>query len=172
MSAYHKNLGTDFGYNIVELSLYGELDGVTFHARAVSGGRAGSKTAGAVNPILANNPYLTGVKKSGQVPGGPLVMGTYTMRTHEDKAKRKDYIRLEPCAGTDMNGRSGMLIHGRGERGSDGCIVPTDFNVVTELYRLLAAREAQGKPAPTLAVYSIGDLEHLDKQLDALLRTV
>jgi hypothetical protein len=44
----------------------------------VSGGRAGSKASGVVHPLLANNPYATGVKKANDkkkaLPGGPIVM--------------------------------------------------------------------------------------------------
>ena len=56
--------GTDLVYNIVEELLTGSIDGVSITAQAVSGGRAGSKMKGVVNPLLANNPYATGVKKT------------------------------------------------------------------------------------------------------------
>jgi len=164
--------GTDLVYNVLEAQLVGRIDGVHVSAYAVSGGRAGSKTAGAVNPLLANNPYATRVKKAGDEksapPGGPIVLGTYSLKTHESKPHM---IRLIPAEGTAMHGRSGFLIHGRGPRGSDGCIVPTDFHVVQLLHKLVKARESAKKDAPTLAVVAIGDFRSLDIKLDMLNRT-
>jgi hypothetical protein len=152
---------SDLVYNIVEQSLVGNVDGKWINARAVSGGRAGSKTHGVVEFMRANNPYATGVKKSSTVAGGPLPMVTYYLKTHES---RPSWIRLIPLANNAaMRGRDGFAIHGRGKRGSDGCIVPTDFNVVQLLYKLVKAREDAGKPAPTLAVVAIGDLERFDR---------
>jgi len=159
---YYKNMGADLGFNILEQTLTGEIDGVSISAHAVSGGRAGSKTPGAENPILANNPYLTSVKKQGKRAGGPLIMGLYTLRTHE---KRANWIRLIPYADNRMRDRAGFAIHGRGARGSDGCIVPTDFNVVKLLHSLVASREASGAAAPILAVYAVGDFDVLDRRL-------
>ena len=153
--------GTDLVYNIVEGLLSGRIDGVVITAGAGSGGRAGSKTRGAVSYFLANNPYMTGVKKSGARPGGPLPMVRYRLRIHES---RENWIRLVPFADDSraMKNRDGFAIHGRGKWGSDGCIVPTDFNVVLELHRLVSAREKAGKPAPTLAVVAIGDFSRFD----------
>lgn len=154
--------GTDFTFNIVEQLLSGRLDGVSFTAHAVSGGRAGSKLAGVVNPLLANNPFATGIKKAGRISGGTIVMGKYRMRTHESRAH---WIRLEPFADNNMKGRDGFAIHGRGKRGSDGCIVPTDFSVVKSIHTLLAAREAKNLPAPTLAVVAVGDIDSIEGKI-------
>jgi hypothetical protein len=160
--------GTDLVYNIVEEYLEGTIDGVSISAHAVAGGRAGSKLAGVVNPLLANNPYATGVKLSDLTPGGPLVMGRYTMKTHES---RSNWIRLVPFADNNMGNRAGFAIHGRGKRGSDGCIVPTDFNMVLLLYKLVGKREEAGSPAPTLAVIAAGDLDFIDQKLKTLSQT-
>lgn len=157
----------DLTYNILEHSLTGAIDGTRINAKAVSGGRAGSKTDGAVNPLLANNPYLTGVKLSGGTPGGTLPQGTYTLRTHE---KRKNWIRLVPRSGA-MHGRAGFAIHGRGKRGSDGCIVPWDFHNVLLLYKLTKAREAEGASAPTLEVIAVGDADAPIRLMDRWART-
>jgi hypothetical protein len=165
---YHKSVGADFGYNILEQVLVGEIDGVAINARAVSGGRAGSKALGAVNPILANNPYLTRVKLSKKTPGGPLIMGRYSMQSHES---RENWIRLVPEEGNEMHGRAGFAIHGRGPRGSDGCIVPADFNVVKQLFNLLKKRESAGKPSPILVAFAIGDFDSLDRKLRTLSST-
>jgi hypothetical protein len=70
-----------------------------------------------------------------------------------------------------MRGRSGFLIHGTGPRGSDGCIVPIDFNVAKLLYRGVKAREQSSKKAPTLAVVTVGDFRALDIKLDAMNHT-
>ena len=160
--------GTDLVYNIVEELLSGSIDGVSISAHVGSGGRAGSKTRGAVNPFLANNPYATGVKSQGDLAGGPTVMGKYTLRTHES---HKNWIRLIPDAQNNMHGRDGFAIHGRGPVGSHGCIVPTDFNVVTLLHKLVKAREKDGQRAPTLAVVAIGDLDAVDRRLERLRST-
>jgi hypothetical protein len=153
--------GTDLEYNIAEQRLVGEIDGTQINATAVAGGRAGSKKSGVVNVFLANNPYATAVKKKGDRPGGPLPMTTYYLKTHESKP---NWIRLNPKAGDGALGdRAGFAIHGRGPRGSDGCIVPSDFHIVKLLYKLVKGREKAGKPAPTLEVIAAGDLEIFER---------
>lgn len=159
---------TDLVYNIIEQLLTGSIDGTSITAQALSGGRAGSKMQGVVNPLLANNPYATGVKKSGSTPGGPIIMGKYRLKTHESK---QNWIRLVPFSENAMHNRDGFAIHGRGKRGSDGCIVPTDFNVVQLVYSLVEAREQANKPAPTLAVVAIGDFDYIDKKLTSIMQT-
>jgi hypothetical protein len=158
----HYSTGTDLVYNIVEELLNGRLDGVSITAHAGSGGRAGSKTKGVANIFLAGNPYATGVKKTDKNPGGPIPMARYTLRTHE---KKNNWIRLLPFSEDAklLGSRDGFAIHGRGKRGSDGCIVPTDFNIVQLLYKLVEAREKAGKAAPTLAVVAVGDLGRFDR---------
>jgi len=150
----------DLVYNILEQSLRGSIDGTSINARAVSGGRAGSKLPGVVEYLRANNPYATHVKKTSSVAGGPLPVSTYTLKTHES---RPNWIRLLPTDKGAMHGRTGFAIHGRGPHGSDGCIVPGDFHVVQQLFALLRAREKAGKRAPTLSVVAIGDTERFDR---------
>ena len=159
---------TDFTYNIVEQTLQGRLDGVSIVAHVVSGGRAGSTQRGAVNAFLANNPFATGVKLTKKTAGGPLILGTYSLKTHET---RQMWIRLIPSADNHMHGRNGFAIHRRGPRGSDGCIVPTDSAVVALLYSLVRAREQKRAAPPTLAVTAVGDLDYIEKRLEALSRT-
>ena len=158
------NTNTDLVYNVVEQTLTGKIDDTTINARAVSGGRAGSKKKGVVIMFLANNPYSTGVKKTRKNPGGTIPMRRFVLKTHES---RKNWIRLNPMEGEDLGGRAGFAIHGRGQWGSDGCIVPMDFHNVLTIYALVKAREDAGRPAPTLAVIAVGDLD----QFDALNRT-
>lgn len=153
---------TDLVFNIVEQTLTGSIDGVKINARAGSGGRAGSKTRGAVHELLANNPYMTRVKKTVRHPGGPLPRARYQLSTHEH---RKLWIRLTPVAEDQrfLHGRAGFAIHGRGPWGSDGCIVPMDFPVVRLIHRLVKAREDAGRPGPTLQVVSVGDFGIFDR---------
>jgi hypothetical protein len=153
---------TDLVYNIIEQTLTGSVDGISISAHAGSGGRAGSKTKGAVNFFIANNPFATGVKKTSKHPGGPLPRARYELRTHE---KRPHWVRLTPLAedGKLLGTRDGFAIHGRGAWGSDGCIVPSDFSVVRLLHKLCKAREDAGKSPPTLAVVSYGDLTQFER---------
>lgn len=146
----------DLVYNIVEGQLSGSIDGEFIFGRAGSGGRANSKTPGALNHWLANNPFAVRVKKSADHPGGPLPLGRYFVVTHES---RSNWLRLIPADGTAMHGRDGMAIHGRGPRGSDGCIVPSDFSVVQQLWRLVKAREDEQGEDVILEVVAIGDLD-------------
>lgn len=155
-----KSTAPDLFYNIVEERLFGSLDSKNFDAHAVSGGRAGSKTPGAVNQFLANNPFLTDVKLGAGHPGGPLPMALYTLSCHET---RPNWIRLNPDDPLDLGDRAGFAIHGRGQRGSDGCIVPFDFNVVLRLYTLTRARGVAGRAAPSLQVFATGDLGRFEK---------
>lgn len=71
-----------------------------------------------------DNPAMQTVKNI-----GPLPIGQYTMDEWFDKHPTVGLcaIRLTPCAGTDMCGRSGFLIHGpelaQPLESSHGCIV-------------------------------------------------
>lgn len=147
---------TDLTFNILEQRLSGAIDGYIISASAVSGGRAGSKTKGAVNSLLANNPYLTGVKLTKDTPGGALPIGRYYLKTHE---KKENWIRVLPIGTQGNKKRDGFAIHGRGRRGSDGCIVPMDFHNVQLIAKLCKAREIAGGLAPTIAVVAIGDAD-------------
>jgi hypothetical protein len=129
-----QNTGTDLVFNIVEQTLTGKIGQTVISAHAVSGGRAGSKNEDSVNPLLANNPYGTGVKKRGDrqgEEGGAIPMRKFELKTHESK---QNWIRLVPLKGEDLGKRDGFAIHGRGQRGSDGCIVPMDFHNVLLIY--------------------------------------
>ncbi|MGD9509176.1 MAG: hypothetical protein AB7I59_16070 [Geminicoccaceae bacterium] len=155
---------TDLIYNVVEELLTGEIDGKRINAHSVSGGRAGSKQAGAVNLFLANNPFSTAVRKTASNPGGAIPLARFLLQTHET---RPNWIRLVPMANENLHGRSGFAIHGRGQRGSDGCIVPSDFHNVLLIHSLVRQREATGRPAPTLQVVAIGELSRFEN----LMRT-
>jgi hypothetical protein len=132
-------------YLIADQMLVGDIEGTHFQMRAVSGGRAGTKTPGAENEGLANNPYLSWVKKGPNPIGGPLPCGSYTLRLRPSKTNWIDLIPENPHR---MWGRDGFAIHGRGPRGSDGCIVPMTPG---ELVKLVAAVGAAKTPV-TLTV--------------------
>lgn len=151
---------TDLTYNLVAERLTGQLDGYRVDAHAVSGGRAGSKMPGAVNVLLANNPFATGVRLTATNPGGPIPLASFRLKAHES---RPNWIRLLPLPGQSLNNRDGFAIHGRGQRGSDGCIVPTDFAVVQRLLALTLAREQGGLPSPTLLVVAQGDFGRFER---------
>lgn len=150
----------DLRYNIADGHLHGSVGGTRISTYAGSGGRAGSKAAGALNWWLANNPFAVRVKTSNSTPGGPLPMGQYKLVLHES---RQNWIRLIPFDQA-MYGRDGFAIHGRGQRGSDGCIVPTDFLVVLELCSALDRLARGRQPAPIVEVYAEG--QNLDRQLN------
>jgi hypothetical protein len=154
----------DLTYNISSGVLSGMVDGVSILCHAGSGGRAGTKTPGALNIWLANNPFATGVVlgKNNEHPGGPLPMGKYRLSLHES---RENWLRLLPVDPSLMRGRTLMAIHGPGERGSDGCVVPTDFANVLLLVKLARQRRNGGRPDITLKVVAIG------QDLDAMLHT-
>ena len=146
----------DLTYNIESRMLVGKIEGTHITAQAGSGGRAGSKEKGAENWYLANNSLAThigGAKSKGTHNFGPIPRGIYTLKLHES---RKNWIRLVPAPGNVMFGRAGFAIHGRGKTGSHGCLVPSDFNVVLNLCKLLSENEESGNPPYTLEVVSIG----------------
>jgi hypothetical protein len=70
-----------------------------------------------------------------------------------------------------MKGRAGFAIHGRGQRGSDGCIVPQDFDNVLNIHALLKTREKAGRAAPTLDVVAIGDIDMIQQRMQTWAST-
>jgi hypothetical protein len=123
-------------YLIIDGLLFGTVNGIHFQMKAVSGGRAGSKTPGVVNTHIANNPWFVGHGHPENPEGGPIPCGEYTVHRHESK---NNQLRLTPDPGTPMAGRAGFLIHGRGAVGSQGCIVPLVFMELVSLYNAVSA---------------------------------
>jgi hypothetical protein len=121
-------------YLIKERLLFGDVGGEHFSMTAVSGGRAGSKEGGVVDHSVANNPYCTGQKlnNSRGIVGGPIPCGTYVMEI--DTTKKSKWIRLVPHSSNFMGSRGGFAIHGKGLRGSDGCIVPLVYVDLVKLW--------------------------------------
>lgn len=143
-------------YNLVDERLRGTIDGVRIDVQAGSGGRAGSRVEGAVNWHLQNNPLAThvgGAKSKGTHLFGPIPTGRYTLRVHESRA---NWIRLIPDQENVMFSRDGFAIHGRGQVGSHGCIVPSDFSVIARLIAIMKTRASRSAPPLRLAVVAIG----------------
>lgn len=163
-------MGFDLTFNMVEMRLYGCIEYLGtkhyFDSKYVgSGGRAGSTEKRAVIPSLANNPYAIHVKGAedakGRITkvGGPIPMGAYTLKASAKK-NRIDLIPDDPKLDRDN-----LQIHGRGQKGSIGCIVPTDFDDVIRLYTLVVAIESAGLPPPRLSVIAQGDLSRFEQMI-------
>jgi len=146
-------MNSDLIYNIVEQHLRGRLGHVNIDCVAGSGGRAGTKTKGAENFFLKNNALATHVHSGGHT-FGPLPQGYYYMYPHEDR--KKTMVRLDPFKSNVMHKRSGFLIHGRGEIGSHGCIVPYDFADVQKIYNAVRSQVEARRKMPVLKVVAVG----------------
>ena len=147
----------DLQYNIAESYLKGRIGTFLVHCYAGSGGRAGTKTTGAFNSLLANN-VLASHLHHGAHTFGPLPQGLYYLVPHEHDP---NMVRLEPFPGNYMFGRAAFLIHGRGKIGSHGCIVPFDFKDVVNICRAVSQEYRQGRK-PVLKVIAVGS--NLDRK--------
>lgn len=139
-------------YNIVEEHLHGHFGGVLINCAAGSGGRAGTRTMDAENWYLKNNALATRVHH-GAHHYGPLPQGYYYMYPHENS---KHMVRLGAFPSNIMYGRSGFLIHGRGEIGSHGCIVPYERRNVLSICCSVANYLKFHKSKPVLQVIAVG----------------
>lgn len=118
-------------YVIFTGRLVGFANGRSFNIHALSGGGGGSRNPDnpdvLYDPGVINNPYMTGQRTMpGERRGGPIPPGSYKINS---PAKHKHLglsAQLTPRSTASMAGRGGFYIHGRGPRGSDGCIVPMD----------------------------------------------
>lgn len=117
-------------FYISEGVLTGTAHGHMVNLTAVSGGGGGSRLhAGSSD---TNNPASEGLKEgSGKhgVRGGPLPSGRYKVLPPSHHRTLGLSARLDPydhAQAEHMHGRGGFYIHGRGPRGSDGCIVPME----------------------------------------------
>jgi len=127
MNATNVAAKANLTYYIFEGLLIGSAGGRNFHLFAASGGAGGSTKQ--TPTTSANNPYMTGLKTTGQGTehqhGGPLPLGRYTVHKPIQHPHLGRAAFLEPARGNNMLGRSRFYLHGRGPHGSDGCIVPT-----------------------------------------------
>lgn len=140
-------------YNIRDEVLFGRVGCESFSMKAYSGGGRGS-TAGMELHDLKH--WSTGKKAppafSPSNRGGPLPTGLYLVRyygTHEHLGRcatlmqtLSSLVHADPWSdvGVSVTRRSGFFIHGRGPRGSDGCIVPSKGS---DLKMLLDALEQE-----------------------------
>lgn len=128
-------------YFIKDAYLVGDLGSKHFQFRAVSGGHAGSQPDRSI-PFIVNNPYLIGQEKDDAkgIAGGPLPCGRYFLRPDLHRHSHKHpkilikWIDLIPDATAAMGTRKRFAIHGHGEIGSDGCIVPVEATHLNDLY--------------------------------------
>jgi hypothetical protein len=144
---------TQLTYNIVEQRLSGHVGSVSIDFAAGSGGRAGTTTKDAENWWLTNNPLATHVHL-GAHRFGPLPQGRYYMHLHENP--KKVVVRLDPFPSNIMHGRFGFLIHGRGPKGSHGCIVLYDSSNMTKIYNAIKTHINTHKRKPVLDVIAVG----------------
>jgi hypothetical protein len=124
------------------------LDGdKTTRIMAFSGGRGGSKLKGAVDEIVVNNWFFMCQKldHAKNVDGGPLPLGRYIVHTPTKHKRLGLSAYLQPSVLAKEIGevcnRDGFFIHGRGKRGSDGCIVPEKAAEFQSLMSTLTARK-------------------------------
>jgi hypothetical protein len=128
-------------YSIHGQLLSGEIGGTKLHMRAYSGGGRGSLHPKTWETSSASwNPDR---KMSGGVRGGPVPPGHYVCRHIQHHHRFHECIYLEPTLtallkptpkgplpfslyNRDFDPVKGFFIHGRGDEGSNGCIVPHD----------------------------------------------
>ena len=152
-------------YYIKNAYLVGDVGSKHFQFKAVSGGRAGSEPDNSVREV-ANNPYRTGqtLNEAKNIVGGPLPCGNYQLKPDLNRHSKKHpkikirWINLEPDSSAMLGSRSGgFAIHGHGERGSDGCIVPVNPRDLEDLFNAVLSY-AQAKAVRVTMQVVAGDL--------------
>lgn len=161
-------------YSIMNESLYGKVGDTAFAMKAFSGGGRGS-TAGMERHDLRHWSIAKKAPASFQERnrGGPIPTGMYLVwyiasHPHYGECARLDATLsamiqhdAESPIGFSVTDRDGFMIHGRGPKGSDGCIVPAS---APQLHALLAAIRGAASPV-TLLVHSPGmNADRLDAQ--------
>lgn len=115
-------------FYIADGLLIGTANGRMFHVDARSGGGGGSRAHPEGNADT-NNPGSVGVRTTSAHRGGPIPPGRYRISTPSRDPHLGLSAALTPADADQrahMLGRDGFYIHGRGPRGSDGCIVPME----------------------------------------------
>ena len=152
-------------YSISGESLYGTIGDQTFSMKAFSGGGRGS-TAGLERHDLKHwstrkkaPPAFSPKERGGPLPVGMYLVQYYGVHEHLGRCAHlmqtlTSLLHADPWSdtGVSVTNRSGFYIHGRGRRGSDGCIVPS---IGTDLTLLLDAIESAEGAIP-LFVHSEG----------------
>src|SRR5262245_46940933 len=109
-------MATELTYYLYEGLLTGFAAGYFIHVAALSGGGGGSTRT--PSTLITNNPYATGVRTTGQGArhhhGGPIPLGTYTIQAPAPHPHLGRSCALEPARYTQLHGRGGFFIHGRG----------------------------------------------------------
>ena len=133
-------------YSIAREWLNGTVNSESFSMRAWSGGGRGRVGSGAEHTLES---YDTSRKEAKGILGGPLPYGVYICKYVANHPKFHECIFLQQTITsiiqTDVLGRiyatdrGGFYIHGRGEKGSDGCIVPENLGERVRLNRAIKA---------------------------------
>ncbi len=115
-------------FYIAEGLLVGTAGGHVWHISAKSGGGGGARGNPQGNADT-DNPGSVSVKESKGHRGGPIPPGRYrigTPATHKGLGYSAALAPYDAAQQAHMFGRGGFYIHGRGPKGSDGCIVPME----------------------------------------------
>jgi hypothetical protein len=145
-------------YDIALERLYGEIGGKKFAIHAMSGGGRGSKVHPYGDPGdkgsnvgLGSWSWPRQEVGSKHIRGGPVPPGFYIIFKPQTYAwlgggkgayleqTLSSLLHADPtkAIGVSVTGRDGFYIHGRGPKGSDGCIVPME-----QFSELMTALEA------------------------------
>lgn len=159
-------------YDIQSQRLSGTVGNQRFDMVAVSGGGRGSKIRPEGQETLRS--WSVGTKEDATRGdrGGPIPPGFYICRHLQNHPPFGECIFLEQTLtsllvltpgsplGVEVQQRDGFYVHGRGPKGSDGCIVPL---VETERQRLNHAVAANpGTPLRVVNPYLPDDLGRAD----------
>ena len=149
-------------YDVAKELLYGTVGKERFHMRAFSGGGRGkAEGAGPGEATLTSKLVTTVEDKTRSIRGGPLPPGGYICEyvahhsifgecIHLRGTKSARYIATPHARFPIWHGRpkdGDFYIHGRGSKGSDGCIVP---EIPAERERL--NRAVKNNPGAVLSV--------------------
>jgi len=134
-------------YDAAREFLSGSIGAHTFHMKAYSGGGRGSTHPQKWDSSLRS--YLANTKKIGTQRGGSIPSGHYVCHYILHHPRFHECIWLERCSDAiaisspfssqlipHMRGND-FFIHGRGELGSDGCIVPQNHTVRLQLNKAI-----------------------------------
>lgn len=121
-------MAANLTFYIAEGLLVGAAGGHMWHVEARSGGGGGARKNPGGNADT-DNPGSVAVAESHDHRGGPLPPGRYRVGSpsvHKGLGYSAALTPYDTDQKAHMFGRSGFYIHGRGPKGSDGCIVPME----------------------------------------------
>lgn len=125
----------DSGHEI----LHGTVGTTQFSFRAFSGGGRGfnpRKAAKGHTSDATVSSWDFHTKEHGSVRGGPLPPGNYKCVYYANHPTFHECVFLRALEVPHLGTRGGFFIHGRGPKGSDGCIVPA---LSSDRVKLIAA---------------------------------